>query len=93
MPRLVLELEILLRSILPPHFFLPSNGQCITSGSYDNTTHVLDTFSYTFVLPSSCNSMHPGFCAKPDLLGKTQTVAYSTGCPKTVVPACIHMLS
>jgi len=43
-----------------------SDGKHIVSGSYDNTASVLDAFPYDFIRPSSCNPMHPSFCAKPD---------------------------
>ena len=43
-----------------------SNGKHIVSGSYGNSTHVLDAFPYAPIRPSSCNPIHPVFCAKPD---------------------------
>ncbi len=43
-----------------------SDRKHIVSGSYDNTARVLGAFPYAYIRPSSRNSTHPCFCAKPD---------------------------
>ena len=43
-----------------------SDGKPIVSGSYHNTTRLLDSFPYPSIRASSCNPIYPNFCAKPD---------------------------
>src|SRR5258706_11431360 len=46
-----------------------SDRQRFASGSFDNTIRVWDPFLHVPIPPSSCNPIHPGFCAKPDMGG------------------------
>jgi len=43
--------------------------QRIASGSSDKTNRVWDPFQYVPFPPSSCDPVHPDFCAKPDMAG------------------------
>ena len=42
------------------------DGKHLVSGSYGNTTSVLDALPYPSIRTSSCNATHPTLCAKPD---------------------------
>jgi len=43
--------------------------QRIVSGSSDNPASTWDALPSLSIQPSSCNPIHPGFCAKPDIGG------------------------
>jgi WD40 repeat protein len=72
------------------------DGQHIVSGSWDTTIHVWELFPHPPIQPSfSCNQIHADFCAQPDEMvgSETQRMAYYIGYLRTVVQACIHLLS